>query len=86
MDKQCQLVTYWKEYLQTCVSSQAGEVQLLETRKAFYAGALALSNVLRFIGDNYPPSEWAAQSKAVHEAVLDDVADFTMPPTLGGMQ
>lgn len=89
METRDQFVTfadYWQEYFQACVPSQAGAVQRLETKRAFYAGAKALSCLLQFIGEHCDPEEWAAQSTAIHDEIMSDGAQLSMPPTIGGMQ
>lgn len=40
------MTEYWEDYRQHVVDRGAGPVQLFETRKAFYAGAIALLGLL----------------------------------------
>lgn len=41
----------WNDYRKYCVSSEAGPVQLKETRMAFYAGFMCMMEVNKAIGE-----------------------------------
>ena len=49
----------WESYLKQCVHSEAEEIQVIETRRAFYGGVASLISLLNVIDE---VSEDASQS------------------------
>lgn len=47
----------WQTYDRDVVPKDAGDVQRLETRRAFFAGAMALMQINNFIGEDSTPEQ-----------------------------
>jgi hypothetical protein len=58
----------WEGYREAVIPKNAGEVQIMETRRAFYAGALALSTLIAGFSDK--------ESDAEADRLLDELVAF----------
>lgn len=64
----------WLSYRTECIHAEAGQLQLIESRRAFYAGARAL---LTAITDILEPGEEATDADiAMLEAIHVELNDF----------
>lgn len=64
----------WEEYRRQAVPAECSPVQLSETRKAFYAGALSMQGV---IGSDMDPGEDLTELDVAHYgAIMDEITDY----------
>lgn len=61
------------DYATNCIPSTASEIQMTETRRAFYAGAMAMLKITMAVG-NSDMSEKAGA--AVLEGVYQEISQF----------
>ena len=65
----------WRSYLLDVVPKNAAEIQIRETRRAFYAGAAALFNSIMGGLDGGTPSETRADM-VMMDAIYRELKDF----------
>jgi hypothetical protein len=63
----------WRSYLERCVPGDAGDVQVLQTRRAFFAGAAGAMKLMTDIGS---PDVTYDQAVETLNLIDGELADF----------